>query len=328
VVRAIMKLLTVKDVAEILNAKISTIYSWAEVIERYLREVSPHLSPATHSRNEQMCNNLKEFLGQCLLGDVSPSLLSQYKARKLEKGYRRETILREFGLLRRIFNIAIEEWELCKENPVRKALKTLGRADNKKVRYLTSEEIPRLMQALPGWLKPVVILARHTGLRRGNLLDLTWEQVNLSKKLIVVSRTKNGEPIGIPLSETASRTLTELQRVRYLHSPFVFCDRDGKSHTPFKVSVAFKRACKKAEIHDLRFHDLRHDFASNLVQSGVDIYTVRELLGHKDLRMTVRYCHLAPENLRKAVSVLDARESGYSLVTVGEKEKGCIAASP
>jgi integrase len=204
----------------------------------------------------------------------------------------------------------------------------LGRADNKRVRYLTSEELPRFMQALPGWLKPIVILARHTGLGRGNLLDLTWEQVNLSKRLIVINRTKNGEPIGIPLSETANKTLLELQRVRYLHSPFVFCDRDGKALCPFKVSVAFKRACKKAEVHDLRFHDLRHDFASNLVRSGVDICTVRELLGHRDLRMTVRYCHLAPENLRSAVSMLDARESGYSLVAVGENEKGCIAATP
>jgi integrase len=300
----------------------------AEVIEKYLREVSPHLSPTTHSRNKQICNNLKEFLGQYLLGDISPSLLSQYKVKRLEKGYRRETILREFGLLRRIFNIAIEEWELCKENPVRKVLRTLGRADNKRVRYLTSEEIQRLMQAFPGWLKPIIVLARHTGLRRGNLLELKWEQVNLSKRLIVVSRTKNGEPIGIPLSETACRTLSELQRVRYLHSPFVFCDREGKSYSPYKVSVAFKRACKRANINDLRFHDLRHDFASNLVQSGVDIYTVRELLGHKDLRMTVRYCHLAPENLRHAVSVLDAKESGYSLVTVGENEKGLQAVTP
>ena len=104
--------------------------------------------------------------------------------------------------------------------------------------------------------------------------------------------------------------------MRCLHSAFVFCDKEGKPYSPFKVSVAFKRASRKAGIENLRFHDLRHDFASNLVQAGIDIYTVKELLGHKDLRMTVRYCHLASENLREAIKVLDKRESGYSLVTV------------
>ena len=93
-----------------------------------------------------------------------------------------------------------------------------------------------------------------------------------------------------------------------LNSAFVFCGRDGKPYTPSQVSSAFKRATRKAGIESLRFHDLRHDFASNLVQAGIDIYTVKELLGHKDLRMTVRYCHLAPENLRDAVRVLDKRK--------------------
>jgi site-specific recombinase XerD len=102
----------------------------------------------------------------------------------------------------------------------------------------------------------------------------------------------------MPLTDTAVKTLAELQRIRHLHSAFVFCDKKGKPYSPSQVSVAFKRASRKAGIENLRFHDLRHDFASNLVQGGVDIYKVKELLGHKDLRMTVRYCHLAPENLR------------------------------
>ena len=108
-----------------------------------------------------------------------------------------------------------------------------------------------------------------------------------------------------------------------MHSPYVFCDQEGDPISPKRVSVAFGRACKRAGIENLRFHDLRYDFASHLVQAGVDILTVKELLGHKDLMMTTRYCHLYPEKLRETVLVLDRKESGDILVTVGgEKGQG------
>ena len=209
-----------------------------------------------------------------------------------------------------------------------KALRTLGSVDNKRVRYLSGEELQTLFVALPCWLRPLVRLARHTGLRRGNLLELTRQQVDFKRRLLTIPRTKNGEPIGIPLTETAMKTLTELQRVRHLHSPYVFCDPEGKSFSPDRVSVAFGRACKRAEILDLRFHDLRHDFASSLVQEGVSIYTVKELLGHKDLRMTNRYCHLSPEVLREAVGVLDAREKRLHFGDSGKEKGVAVFATP
>ncbi len=292
-----------------------------EVFDRYLKEVSPNLSPTTDQRNIQMVKNLKAFLGDSLIKDVTPSIVSRYKAISLEKNYSKETIVRELGLLRRIFNIAIQEWELCKENPVSKVLRTLGKVDNKRVRYLSPDELQQLTVALPSWMRPIVTIARHTGLRRSNILELTWPQVDLVRKVIIIPKTKNGSPIGIPLTETTVKTFAEVQKVRHLHSSYIFCDTEGKPHSPYKVSVAFKRATKRAGIANLRFHDLRHDFASSLVQAGVDIHRVKELLGHKDLRMTIRYCHLSPENLSDAVKVLDEKERGYVLATL-EKEKG------
>lgn len=287
-----------------------------EVLERYLKEVSPHLASTTHERNGQMVKNLKGFLGNHPLLETTSSIISQYKAKRMGEGYRKETILRELGLLRRIFNIAIDEWELCKENPVSKVLKTLGKVDSKRVRYLTPQESTNLYAELPEWLKPIVTIARHTGLRRGNIVSLTWQQVNFQRKAIIIDKTKNGDPIGMPLTEKALNTLSELHSVRYLQSPFVFCDERGRPYSLDNVTISFKRATKRAGIENLRFHDLRHDFASSLVQSGIDIYTVKELLGHKDLRMTVRYCHLSPENLRSAISVLDKKEACYNRATI------------
>lgn len=290
------------------DKKVSGSITLNELIDRYIREISPNLAPTTHCRNAQISKNLKSFFGQYLLKDISTSLVSQYKAEMQEKDYSKGTILKELGLLRRMFNIAIHEWELCKENPISKVLKTLGNGDNKRVRYLSTEERYKLELALPSWLRPIVTVASHTGLRRGNILELTWQNVDLTRKTIVVNKTKNNEPIGIPLTETIVKTLSELSRIKHLFSPLVFCDREGVPYSPYKVSVAFKRACKKAGIENFRFHDLRHDFASKLVQAGTDIYKVKALLGHKDLRMTVRYSHLRPENLRDAVNVLDDAE--------------------
>lgn len=292
-----------------------------EVFDRYLREISPTLAPTTDQRNIQMVKNMRAFFRDFLIKEVTPSVVSKYKAVGLEKNYSRETILRELGLLRRIFNIAMDEWELCNENPVPKVLRTLGKIDSKRVRYLAPEELQRLIVALPSWLRPIVTLARHTGLRRGNIIGLTWSQVDFEREAIIIPQTKNGDPIGLPLTKTALKAIRGVQRVRHLHSPYVFCRIDGKPYSPDAVSASFRRACRRAEVANFRFHDLRHDFASSLVQSGVDIHRVKELLGHRDLRMTIRYCHLSPENLREAVNVLDEKESGYVLATF-EKPKG------
>ncbi len=294
--------------------------SMSEVLDRFLKEVSPNLAPSTDFRNNQVVKKLKVFFADTLLKDVSVSLVSKYKAACLEKEYSKDTILKELTVLRRVFNVAIQEWELCKENPVSKVLRTLGKIDNKRVRYLSADELQRLIVALPSWLRPIVTIARHTGLRRRNILELKWSEVDMGRKVIMIPKTKNGEAIGIPLTETAIKTLSEVQRIRHLHSPFVFCDSNGKPLSPFRVSMSFKRATERAKIENLRFHDLRHDFASGLVQSGVPIHTVKELLGHKDLRMTIRYSHLSPENLRDAINVLDNREKCYVSATF-EKEK-------
>ena len=215
-----------------------------------------------------------------------------------------------------MYSIAINEWELCKENPVGRVLKTLGKVDNKRVRYLTPDESEKLLSKIPEWLAPIVAIARQTGLRRSNLLDLTWQQVDLINRRIIVPRTKNGEPIGLPLTDTAVNVFRGLEGKKHAESAYVFCEGEGKPYSLHRVSKAFQRACSAAGVHNCRFHDLRHDFASSLVQRDVDIFTVSKLLGHKDLRMTLRYCHLAPENLRSAVNVLDDGKSGYVLATV------------
>lgn len=166
----------------------------------------------------------------------------------------------------------------------------------------------------PACLTPIITMAKYTGMSRGNILRLTWSQVDLRNRVINLDRTKNGHRLAIPLTESAFKVLHDVRQARVipLHCPFVFHE-DGKPYSPDKVSVAFKRTCKRAGVENFRFHDLRHDFASNLVQKGNDLYVVQRLLGHRDGRMTQRYAHLKVENLREAVGTLDGgHKKGHS----------------
>jgi len=142
-------------------------------------------------------------------------------------------------------------------------------------------------------------------MRKSEILGLRWgDNVDLRAGFILLSQdmTKNGERKEIPINQTLRETLEGIPR--HPTSPYVFHDPvTGNRYKDIKRS--FKTALKKAEIRDFRFHNLRHCFASHLVMAGIDLATVKELMGHKDFKMTLRYAHLAPSHKVKAVDTLD-----------------------
>ena len=281
-------------------------HTFGELVEVYKADYLPRLKDTARTKGI-----LKRFLGffgpETELADIGERI-GGYEAHRAraKRPPVAATLVKELGVLRRVFNVAKKRLRWVTENPVDRV--ELPVVENDRVRYLDAGELQRLFVALPGWLRPIATLARHTGLRRANLLELCWPQIDLQRRTLYVLKTKSGAPLGLPLTDTAMKVLKERSRVRHLSAPYVFCDRVGEPFKGFNVSKTFERTCKKAGIKNLRFHDLRHDFASCLVQAGVDLNRVRELLGHKDLRMTLRYAHLAPENLRSAVEVLDDLE--------------------
>ena len=138
-------------------------------------------------------------------------------------------------------------------------------------------------------------------MRRGEILGLKWKQVDLNHGFILLDTTKNGERKEIPIDDTLQEMFSEMPHS--IESIHVFTDRDGNPYKSIKHS--FSTALRKAGIHDFRFHDCRHTFASHLVMAGVDLVSVKDLLGHKSLTMTLRYAHLASGHKRKAVNTLD-----------------------
>ncbi|XQW85673.1 tyrosine-type recombinase/integrase [Thalassotalea piscium] len=153
------------------------------------------------------------------------------------------------------------------------------------------------------YLEPLIILAVNTGMRKGEILGLEWSHIDLDKEFLTVisGNSKSGKGRHIPLNKAAKEALINwLDDTNY--QGYVFKGVDGQ---PIKdIKKAWGNLLNVAEITDFRFHDLRHHFASKLVMAGVDLNTVRELMGHSDLKMTLRYAHLAPEHKAAAVNLI------------------------
>ena len=303
-----------------LDISVCSNRNFKELSEKYLAEWTVKKSLKSQERDKGIFKNyLNPFFENMLLADIHPKHVSRYKQQRKTKKASRDTINKELGLMKAAFNVAIREWEWVDSNPVSRV--RMERAGEGRVRFLTQQEFSKLYKNCEDWVKPFVIIARYTGLRMGNVLALSWGQIDLFRKIITVDKTKNGDPIGIPVCETLFKTLKSLNKVRDIKSKNVFPTKLSYNALQRRVQRAFKTACNASGIEKFRWHDLRHDFASMLIQRGVDIYTVQILLGHKDGRMTRRYAHLSPENLRSAVKVLDETAEGgnfgHNLDTMG-----------
>lgn len=261
--------------------------------------------------------------------------VERFKARRLKTGIKPATVNRDLSRLRGALSRAVD-WGMLADHPMRTVKQAKG-ADDSRVRYLDQAEEKTLRAALqerdqerrrqresgnrwlaqrggtlrPLWpaegftdyLTPMVLLALNTGMRRGELLGLEWASVNLASKLLTVTAAtaKSRRARHIPLNGEALDLLTRC-RSQGTGTGLVFPSPAGSRMG--NINSSWEALCDAAGLEDFRFHDLRHTFASRLVQAGVDLNTVRELLGHSDIRMTLRYAHLAPDKLAEAVARL------------------------
>ena len=196
-----------------------------------------------------------------------------------------------------MFNVAKREWKWTRNNPVADLSFSVG-SSNARDRWLSFDEEDLLLQcASPEWLSRVIIFALQTGMRRSEILALKWSSVDFQQRFVTVERSKNNQKRSIPMSNVLYKLLRQPKIINFSERVF-----------PYKATAlkdAFERARDKAKLKDFRFHYLRHTFATRLVQNGVDLYKVKELLGHKTIAMTMRYAHHCPESLRSSVEVLD-----------------------
>ena len=272
---------------------------------------------------EAYIKQLLLVFGNCPLKKISPMFIEQWQTKRLAIN-KPATVNRLLATLKHMFTKAVE-WDLATEENLNKVRKVKFLPENnKRLRFLTVEECRALIDCSAPHLKPIVKVALHTGLRKGEILSLRWEQVDLIHKFILLDMTKNGERREIPIDSTLWDMLNEMPHS--IESNYVFTDKDGGIYK--SVRRSFSTALKKAGINNFRFHDLRHTFASHLVMAGVDITTVKELLGHKSLTMTLRYAHLAPSHKVKAMDMLDNTLNGIQSIQSENKSLKIFSKPP
>jgi site-specific recombinase XerD len=237
------------------------------------------------------------------LRSILPLDIERWIARRAAEDVTPATINRELSFLRRVFNVALAN-DLVDRNPMRRI--KLMRENNARVRWLTDEEEARLRAEVGEEHWPLVAFALHTGLRQAEQFRLRWADVDLVNLVLTVPRSKHGETRHVHLNETAVAILRDAPS--RCVSDWVFPSRTGA--TPLEphnfLHRVFMPALGRAAITGFRWHDLRHTFASRLVMAGADLPTVKELMGHKTLAMTLRYSHLSTAHRVAAVRMLDA----------------------
>jgi integrase len=263
--------------------------------------------------------NFKEYFGEdCLLSNIRYLHLETYrnllkrKITRLGRIRADSTINNEMSCLHHVFTKAVE-WEMIAQSLFDKGKSLTLKLNNTRLRFLTEDEIPKLLAECQPHLAEIVECALNTGMRRQEILSLRWSQIR--NGFIYLRETKTKEPRQIPINDDLDMLFKKIENRQNLMGSNVV-DMQGKpladKHVftfrgiPIRyVKTGFKKALKNAGIHDFRFHDLRHTFASQVIMKGGTLKDVQELLGHKTMTMTLRYAHLTQEHKRKAVNLLN-----------------------
>lgn len=299
-----------------------------EMLEKYMREYSErNKAKTTLSSDSSVIKNLNRHLGECFLTEITPKVVARYKGIRRDEGVSPKTVNNELVLLNHAFNLALKEWEWVRDNPVSKVSRE--KVNNLVERWLTYEEEGRLLAASPEWLREIVVFAIYTGLRQSEILNLKWSQVDLSRRTLTILEQKNKGRDTLPLNNKTLDVLKVRSRIRQING-YVFYSGNGTRIDARNLLRAYYTAREKAGLEDVRFHDLRHTFATRLVQAGKDLYKVQKLMRHKTPIMTQRYAHHYPESLRDAVEVLDGPCDGVitNLSHCNKKGLTAFAANP
>lgn len=314
------KRVSLKAEGRYLDVKKDYVTTLNQLIKKYTENYE---SQSSFANWKKLClNNFKDYFGEdTLLANIRYVDLETYRnhlRKKLtHKGTIRTdaTVNREISCLHHLLSKGAE-WELLEQNPFKKGKSLLVKENNQRLRFLSHDELQKLLAISPEHLQEIIICAVNSGMRRGELLSLKWEQIR--NGFIYLQKTKTNEPRQIPINDTLVELFRKIKK-QNPGSAYVFAYRTSKkdkaggnlkvvkfNSTPMNnIKHSFETAVKKAGIEHCRMHDLRHTFASHLLMNGASLKDVQELLGHKTIEMTLRYGHLSQAHKKNAVNLLN-----------------------
>jgi len=305
---------------DVFDVKKETLITFNELAGRYVENFGTQKS--FEGFKSYVIRDLRVEFGERRLSEISYLDLETWRNRrkatptKAGKPRKDASVNRDMAILGHMLSKAVE-WELLEASPFKKGKRLVFKENNHRLRFLSETEVEDLLKECIPHLKPIVETALLTGMRRGELLGLQWEQIR--NGFIYLTETKSGKARQIPINDRLAGVLKEVRRGNQLKSPYVFCDSRGRRFN--EVTRSFTSACRRAGIEAFRFHDLRHTFASHLVMKGIGLKAVQELLGHADLTMTMRYAHLSQGHLQEAVAALNYLGNGHQFDTKPPKTK-------
>lgn len=301
----------------------------AAAIDRYLREVTPTKRKSTQDGEQKKAKTLKAELGKYSLAALTPDVVAGYRDKRIAAKKSNNTVRLELAMLGHLFTTAIKEWRLgLIMNPVAMIRKpTPGEGRN---RRLTAAEEKKLLKKCDAYTNPmlgwIVRLGIETAMRKTEIKTLRRSQVDLKRRVVLLTETKNGSARTVPLTKTAAEVLrkalnnparpkvtkaskrspTPNQQV--IETDFVFFGEPGKDkkREPYAFEKTWNDIKKKLKMGDLRFHDLRHESTSRFVEGGLSDQEVSAITGHKSMQMLKRYTHLRAEDLVAKLDGLDS----------------------
>jgi len=296
---------------DMLDADIPTLDDFTKQYIAYKRDTEK--KPSWKSDEQHLRLHLIPFFGRNRkLSDIQPQDIDDYKSSRLKENAAPATVDRELAVLRHLINLA-ERWnKFFGKNPV--SIAGLFHPNNQKERTLTPEEEKRLLDSCNEYLRPIILFALHTAMRKSEILTLKWTNIDLETGIITLehTNTKSKKLRRIPINTVVRKLLLE-QKLKGKGSDFIFLSSKG---IPYKKEDSLRQpflgALRRAGVQGLRFHDLRHTAATRMIESGASIVAVSKILGHADLKTTMRYAH-PEESLKDAVELLTKSNFSDSL---------------
>jgi integrase len=281
---------------DLIQADITTLNEFKGEYLNHVRDVKQKRS---WKRDRELLQPLCKLFGHKRLSEITTTDIEDFKAIRLRE-VKAATVNRSLSVLRHLFNLAKRRRQFFGDNPV--SLVGLLEENNRIERILSPEEEIRLLNCAAPHLKPIILMALNTGMRRGEILILTWSEVDFKSNLITIDQTnsKSKKQRKVYINSSLKTMLMEL-KLKSVNSEFVFTDENGNRLK--EIKNGFKAACRRSGIEGLRFHDLRHSAATRMIESGANIVAVSRILGHSDIKTTMRYTH-PDESIKEALETL------------------------